>query len=206
MSSWWSKHVVGKVIRCGCRRPELMAARHHVLGLARGDVFELGCGDGINIPLLNAAAISSYTAIEPDPDLRQSAQMVLASSDLTGHICHGYGEDIPFADASFDTVLCTFTLCSVHTPKTVLSELRRILKPDGQLLYAEHGLAPDPAVQKWQRRIDPLSTRLLGNCHMSREISQSFINNGFETHCLGAEYANSLPSYAGWIEWGIAKP
>lgn len=204
-NSWWDRHVVSKVVRCGCRRPELMAIRDSVLPLVEGDVFELGCGDGINIALLDAGKVRSYSAVEPAPDLRASALEVAAQQPFPCDIRDACGEALPFADRQFDTVLVTFTLCSVAEPAKVLQELRRILKPDGSILYLEHGLAPDRGVQKWQRRIDPLSTRLLGNCHMSRPVTASFVAAGFETECLGSEYAPSLPRYAGWLEWGRAR-
>lgn len=86
-----------------------------------------------------------------------------------------------------------------------MQQRRCILRPDGTILFLEHGLAPDPTLQKWQRRIDPISTRLLGNCHMSREISGSFDKAGFQTERLGGEFAKDLPRYAGWIEWGWAR-
>jgi hypothetical protein len=91
-------------------------------------------------------------------------------------------------------------MCSVHDPRTVLDELGRILRPRGK-----YGLAPDPSVRRWQRRIDPLSTRLRGNCHMSREVSGTFEHPGFETRCLGADYVPGVPRYAGWVEWGTAR-
>jgi ubiquinone/menaquinone biosynthesis C-methylase UbiE len=86
------------------------------------------------------------------------------------------------------------------TPQTVLDELHRILRPGGSIVFLEHGLAPDPSVQRWQRRIDPLSTRLLGNCHMSREVSGTFEHAGFETRCMGSDYVPDVPRYAGWVE------
>lgn len=205
MDGWWDRVVATRVIRCGCRRPGMMAARQHVLPLARGDVFEVGCGDGINLPLLDKSRVRSFCGIDPSAELLESARAVAAVQELATELRQACGEEIPWPDASFDTVLTTFTLCSVNDPAAVMRELRRVLRPGGAILFLEHGLAPDPSVQKWQRRIDPVSKLLLGNCHMSREVSGSFRRAGFETECRGSHYIPELPRYAGWIEWGEAR-
>lgn len=205
MGGWWGRHVVTRVVRSGCRRPALMGARGELLALAHGDVFELGCGDGINIPLLDESRVSSYSAIDPSDELLLRAHDVAAERRVPVDIRWGVGENIPFPDASFDTVLTSYTLCSVEDPEAVLREIRRILRPSGVVLYLEHGLAPDLAVQRRQRHIDPISTRLLGNCHMSRPVSAAFQEAGFTTERMGAGYADGLPKYAGWLEWGVAR-
>ncbi|MCV7152692.1 methyltransferase domain-containing protein [Mycolicibacterium pyrenivorans] len=206
MDGWWGRHVVTRVVRDGCRRPALMSARDELLAHAHGAVFELGCGDGINIPLLDEPRITSYTAIDPSDELLLRARDVAAGHRIPADIRWGVGEDVPFPDASFDTVITSYALCSVRSPHEVLREMRRILRPDGVVLYLEHGLAPDRAVRRWQRRVDPISTRLLGNCHMSRSISDSFGHAGFTVERLGAAYADGLPRFAGWLEWGVARP
>jgi ubiquinone/menaquinone biosynthesis C-methylase UbiE len=112
---------------------------------------------------------------------------------------------MPFADARFDTVLVTFTLCSVHDPKQVLSEMRRVLKPGGKVLFLEHGRAPDADVQKWQRRIEPVWKRIGGNCHLTRPISGSYAQAGFQIAHVDKSYMPKTPRPFGWIEWGEAR-
>ena len=206
MDSWWGRHVVTRVVRSGCRRPGLMVPRRDVLALAEGDVFELGCGDGVNIPLLDDAQVRSYSAIDPSGELLDTARRIAAGATFATDIRRGRGESVPFPDAAFDTVLTAYTMCSVDDPARVLRELRRVLRPGGSILFIEHGLAPERAVQRWQRRLDPVSTRLLGNCHMSREVSGAFDRAGFDTERLGCEYVPDTPSFAGWVEWGVARP
>ena len=114
----------------------------------------------------------------------------------------GIGEAMPFDDASFDTLLVTFTLCSVDDQKQVLSEMRRVLRPGGKVLFLEHGSAPDAGVQKWQRRIEPIWKRIGGNCHLTRAVTGAYRDSGFKTRNVDKNYMPETPRPFGWIEWG----
>ncbi|MCR5877206.1 class I SAM-dependent methyltransferase [Phenylobacterium sp. J367] len=118
----------------------------------------------------------------------------------------GTAEALPFEDGSFDTVVCTFTLCSVCTPMAALAEARRVLKPGGRFLFCEHGLAPDPDVVKWQRRIEPVWKRIAGGCHLSRPVSKAIAAAGFRLEGVETMYLPKTPRWAGWNEWGAATP
>ena len=120
-------------------------------------------------------------------------------------IRQGVGEDIPFADGSFDTTVVTFTLCSVEDPAKVLGELRRILKPRGKLLFLEHGRAPDPGVARWQERVEPVWKPLAGGCHLTRPIGSSLRAAGFDVAPMGQDYLPKAPRIMGWMEWGVAR-
>jgi ubiquinone/menaquinone biosynthesis C-methylase UbiE len=117
----------------------------------------------------------------------------------------GIGEAMPFDDASFDTLLVTFTLCSVDDQEQVLSEMRRVLRPDGKVLFLEHGSAPDAGVQKWQRRIEPMWKRISGNCHLTRPITDAYKAAGFAVADVEKDYMPKTPRPFGWIEWGQAR-
>lgn len=208
---WWDKHVVPRVVRCGCGLAPLMEIRRAVVPLASGAVFELGCGGGHNQALYDPALVTSFAGIDPSAKLRayarEAAEAKRWETAISPDIRDGVGEDIPFDDASFDTVVCTFTLCSVQGHGQVLAELRRILRPGGRLLYAEHGLSPDAGMARWQRRVEPVWTRIFGNCHLSRPVSAAIADAGFATDVFAARYMNDAPSLAGWMEWGVAtKP
>lgn len=203
LGQWYDEHVVPRLIRCACSGPAIMALREKVVPLARGAVFELGCGGGINQQFYDPARITSYAGIDPSAkglDFARAAARKGWAHDIRG----GVGEAIPFADASFDSVVCTFTLCSVQDPAQTLRELRRVLKPGGSLLFAEHGAAPDPGVARWQQRIEPVWKRLAGGCHLTRPIASSIGQGGFQVAPLGARYAPRTPRFAGWMEWGEA--
>ncbi|WP_327194243.1 class I SAM-dependent methyltransferase [Novosphingobium album (ex Hu et al. 2023)] len=201
---WWDETVVPRIIRCGCGQPPIMEIRRDVVPLATGRVFELGCGGGINQQLLDPARIESYAGLDPSAKGLDYARAAAAEKGWQADIRQGVGEDIPFSDASFDTVVCTFTLCSVHDHGRTLSELRRVLRPGGTLYFAEHGRAPDARVARFQERIDPLWSKVFGNCHLSRPVASGIAAAGFATEPSGARYMAVGPRFAGWMEWGRA--
>jgi ubiquinone/menaquinone biosynthesis C-methylase UbiE len=205
LANWYDETILPKIIGLGCGTPEVTALRAQVVPLARGAVFELGCGGGYNQPLYDRAAVTSFAGIDPNGALLEAARGRAQANGWAAEIRQGVGEAIPFDDASFDTVVCTYTLCSVHKPKQVLSEMRRILKPGGTMLYLEHGKAPDAAPQKWQRRIEPVWKKLMGNCHLTREVGAAIAPTGFEIEPVGQEYFAGMPKWSGWMEWGVAR-
>lgn len=201
-ASWYDEHVVPRFIKCACSADAIMDLRRHVVPLARGDVFEIGCGGGINQALYDPAQIGSYAGLDPSAKGLDYARAEAAKKGWAADIRQGAGEALPFADESFDTVVCTFTLCSVADQAQTLKELRRVLRPGGRLLYAEHGRAPDPGVAKWQDRIDPIWSKLAGGCHITRPISAAVQAAGFAGEAAGKRYNKGMPRWAGWVEWG----
>lgn len=204
LASFWDAKVVPRIVRCGCSQAPIMAIRRQVVPLAEGRVLEVGCGGGLNQPLYDPARISAYAGIDPSPELLDFARAEAGRKGWSADIRQGVAEDLPFAEASFDTVVCTFTLCSVADHARSLAELRRVLRPGGRLLYAEHGRAPDPAVARWQDRLDPLWHRVFGNCHLGRPVGGAIDAAGFELHPLASGYQRPAPRFAGWMEWGVA--
>lgn len=204
LGDWWERTVVPRIVRCGCATESIMALRRDVVPLAQGRVFELGCGGGINQALYDSARVTSYAGLDPSPQLLAYARAEAAKWGRDAAIHLGVGEAVPYPDASFDTVVCTFTLCSVTDHAQTLRELRRVLKPGGALLYAEHGRSPDAKVARVQERIDPLWRRLFGNCHVSRPVGEAIERSGFATRPIGRAYTQGGLRFAGWMEWGVA--
>lgn len=202
--TWYDEHVVPRFIQCACSSPAIMALREKVVPQASGAVFEIGCGGGINQQLYDSARITSYAGLDPSGKGLDFARAEATKKGWQADIRQGFGESIPFEDARFDTVVCTFTLCSVGSQAETLRELRRILKPGGQLLFAEHGRAPDASVQKWQDRIEPVWKKLAGGCHLTRPVTAAVTAGGFKVHDGGRRYAPKTPKFAGWMEWGRA--
>lgn len=193
-----------RLITCACSQGQVMKRRSAVVPLARGDVFELGCGGGINQQFYDRSAIASFSGIDPHDGLLNAAREQDWARAIGADLRRGVGENIPFDDGSFDSVVCTFTLCSVDDPVQVLSECRRILRPGGQALFLEHGRAPDAGVARWQDRIEPIWKPLAGGCHLTRPISSAIRDAGFAVEPIGQGYTPKAPQFAGWMEWGVA--
>lgn len=204
LRNWYEANIMPRLITCACSQGQVMKRRAAVVPLARGDVFELGCGGGINHAFYDRGAISSYAGIDPHEGLLDATRAAAREKGWAADLRQGRGEAIPFADASFDCVVCTFTLCSVDDPTQVMREMRRILRPGGMTLFLEHGRAPDAGVRGWQERIEPVWKRLAGGCHLTRPIAGALEQVGFAVERLGEGYTPKAPRFAGWMEWGVA--
>jgi ubiquinone/menaquinone biosynthesis C-methylase UbiE len=204
-AGWWDRVVVPKLISCACAQPQIMKARSRIVPQAEGDVLELGCGGGINMEFYDPARIRTFSGLDPSPALLDKSCAAAQAKGMSADIRGGVGEAMPFADASFDTLLVTFTLCSVDDQRQVLSEMRRVLRPGGKALFLEHGSAPDAGVQTWQRRIEPLWKRIGGGCHLTRPVATAYERSGFAITTVEKSYMPKTPRPFGWIEWGEAR-
>lgn len=205
LQNWYDRHVMPRLVTCACSQGQVMKRRSKVVPFASGDVFEIGCGGGLNQQFYDPAQITSYSGIDPHGGLLEGTRARAREKGWAVDIREGRGEAIPFAAGSFDTVVCTFTLCSVDDPALVMAEMRRVMKPGGRLLFLEHGRAPDPDVAKWQDRIEPVWKKLAGGCHLTRPIGSALRGAGFDVEPLGRGYMPKSPRIAAWTEWGIAR-
>lgn len=205
MSSFYERHILPHAIGCACGTRLIQRQRTKIVPRATGAVLELGIGGGLNFPYYDSARVTSVTGIDPSEPLRRRAAGAPRDAGLAVNILPGDAEDLPFGDDSFDTIVCTFTLCSVRSPSQVLREARRVLRRGGQFLFSEHGLAPDPSVQRWQRRLEPLWTRLAGGCHLTRPVAASVVAAGFRMVDVQTMYLPKTPRIVGWLEWGCAQ-
>ncbi len=205
MASWWERHGVPRLIKCACSQGQIMKVRSKVVPNASGDVLELGCGGGINMEFYAPARITSFTGLDPSPELLEMSRAAAQARGMAADIQGGVGEAMPFESGRFDTVVTTFTLCSVADQAAVLAEIRRVLKPGGTALFLEHGAAPDAEVAKWQRRIEPVWKRIGGNCHLTRPISDAYEAAGFAVDRQAAAYIPKTPRPFGWYEYGAAR-
>lgn len=206
MSSWWERHGVPRLIKCACSQGQIMKVRSQIVPHASGDVLELGCGGGINMEFYDPARVKTFTGLDPSPELLAMSRAAAAARGMGADIVGGVGEAMPFDDARFDTVVTTFTLCSVADQAAVLREIRRVLKPGGTALFLEHGAAPDAGVATWQRRIEPVWKRIGGNCHLTRPIGDAYEKAGFAVDRQAAAYIPKTPRPFGWYEYGAARP
>lgn len=166
---------------------ELTQIRKRLIPFARGRVLEVGCGSGLNIPYYGQD-VRELWAIDPNPVLMSMAYRRAKGAPFSIEFLDCTAEKMPMDDRSFDTAVMTWTLCSVSDPETVLRELRRILKPNGTLLFAEHGTAPDAAVRFWQDRFTPFWVRIAGGCHLNRRPDDLMRATGFRIGHIEKSY------------------
>ena len=205
MASFYERHLLPRLIGCACGARPIQRQRAKVVPGASGRVLELGIGGGLNLAFYDPAKVASVIGVDPSDALRARARAAPRPAGLEVEILEGQAESLPFEAASFDTVVCTFTLCSVGSPANALAEARRVLKPDGRFLFSEHGLAPDLAVQRWQRRLEPLWKRLAGGCHLTRPVAGTIEQAGFAIESVESMYLPGAPRTMGWSEWGCAR-
>lgn len=206
MASLYDRFILPRLLKAACSASPMMRQRGKVVPKAAGRVLELGIGLGLNLSFYDPDKVSSLTGVDPAPELRAAALAAPRDPRLIVDVQDGTAEALPFEDASFDTVVCTFTLCSVHTPAAALAEARRVLKPNGRLLFCEHGLAPDGDIAKWQHRIEPVWKAIAGGCHLTRPVGGAIAAAGFTLEQVDSMYVPKTPKIAAWNEWGVAAP
>ena len=204
MASLYDRFILPHFLACACASSPIMRQRAKIVPKATGRVLELGIGLGLNLSFYDPEKVTRVTGVDPSPELRAKTLDAPRDPRLVVDVQDGTAEALPFEDKSFDTVVCTFTLCSVHTPAAALAEARRVLTPTGRLLYCEHGLAPDGDIAKWQRRIEPVWKAIAGGCHLTRPIGSAIAAAGFKLDWTETMYLPGSPRIAGWNEWGAA--
>ena len=186
------------------RNRRLLPYRERVLSAAEGRVLEIGIGSGLNLPFY-PARVSEIVGLEPVPRLAAMARRASGHSSFPVVFIEGSAEAIPLDDSSVDTVVTTWTLCSVPEVERALGEMRRVLKPGGRLLFAEHGQAPEASVRKWQDRLTPAWKYISGGCHLNRPIGALIENAGFDIEVLETGYMQG-PRPMAFIYEGRARP
>ena len=167
---WYDRHILPWLIDFGCGLPMVQARRRALVPQARGKVLEIGMGTGRNLPFYDRSRITQLVGVDPALQMHSLAQRRSAQAGLDVELVGLTAERLPLPDESFDTVVCTYTLCSIAHPVAALREVWRVLKPGGQFLFCEHGRAPDASVARWQTRIQPLWTPMMGGCHLDRDV------------------------------------
>ena len=204
--SWYERRVLPTALDWACGLPMIRRQRELVVPLAHGHVLEVGIGTGLNMRHYDQRRVTHITGLDPALELHPLAQRRIDEAGLSVTLLGLSAESIPLPDASIDTVLITYTLCSIQDPVAALREMHRVLVPGGQLLYCEHGHAPDASVQQWQSRLQPLWGKIAGGCHLGRDIESLLLNAHFSLPDLSTGY---LPGPRPWTYhyWGTAlKP
>lgn len=202
---FYENRVLPRLIEAGCSTGPILKQREKVVPEARGRVLEVGMGPAINLPFYDPDKVEMVWGLEPSEGMREKAAPRLSSVPFPVEWLGLPGEEIPLDDDSADTVLLTFTLCTIPDFAKALAQMRRVLKPGGQLLFAEHGAASDPGLRKWQDRWDPIWTRFTGGCHVNREIPRLIQEAGFKIDSVDTMYLPGSVKIAAFQYWGAAS-
>ena len=199
----YGKYVLPRVVHLACSARPNMRQREKLVPLASGRVLEVGMGSGLNLPFYDARRVTKVWGLEPSPEMSKMASAAVEAVAFDVEFVSAGGEQIPLDSESFNTVLMTFTLCTIPDAERALREIARVLKRGGQLLFCEHGAAPDAGVRRWQNRINPLWRRLAGGCHLNRDIPGLIRRGGFEITRMDTMY---IPGWrpASFNYWGAA--
>jgi SAM-dependent methyltransferase len=203
--SWYDRYVLPCVLDTACGMKIVGEQRAKVVGLARGVVLEPGIGGGLNLPFYRASAVSKVIGVDPSIELGNVARRRSTSVPFPVELRSQSAELDAVAPESVDTVVFTYTLCTVPDPARVLAAAHRALKPDGILLFCEHARAPDESVRAWQRRIEPVWKLFAGGCHITRDAAQNLRDAAFAIDSLEQHYVEQAPRFAGFHQIGQAS-
>jgi ubiquinone/menaquinone biosynthesis C-methylase UbiE len=202
--SWYDDRVLPTMTNLACATKPMRKQRGKLVPLAFGDILEIGFGSGLNLPFYNRDQVKTLRGLEPSAGMLRLAKKRIGDSGINVELIELPGEEIPLASDSIDTVLVTYTLCTIPDVLNALDGMRRVLKPGGQLLYCEHGKAPDSRIQQWQDRLNPAWKRFAGGCNMNRDIPELLNQAGFSIVDDNRMYIPGLRALS-YNYWGSAK-
>ena len=198
---FYDKYILPCCLDRACAIAPVSKQREKVVPFASGVVLEIGIGSGLNIPFYNPDKVSKLIGVDPDEYIWKRSAKRRAASPLEIERIGLSGEDIPLQDNMADSVVVTYSLCTIPDPIKALGEMKRILKPGGKILFTEHGKAPDAKVHRWQNRIDPIWGKVAGGCHTGRDIPTLFRQAGLEFESLEQGYIPG-PKVLSYNYWG----
>ena len=204
--SLYNKYILPRILNCACSSKPMVYQRQKVVPLAEGDILEVGIGSGLNLPFYDKSKVNKIWGLDPSKELNRMASKVAAEENLEIDFLISGAEHIPLPDDHVDTILITYTMCTIPEVEQANEEMKRVLKPGGKMIFCEHGKAPDPNIHKWQNRINPLWKKIAGGCNLNRDIPALIETSGFKLENLETMYLPSTPKIAGYNYWGYAKP
>lgn len=202
---FYSKHILPRCLDKACGIGPITKQREKVVPLAEGVVLEIGIGSGQNLPHYNPHKVSKIIGVDPDEHIWKRSEARRAASPIDIERIGLSGEDIPLEKNIADSVVVTYSLCTIPDPLKALQEMARILKPGGKIYFSEHGKAPDDKVHKWQNRIDSFWKKMAGGCHSGRDIPSLFSQADLKFDDLQQMYIPG-PKVLSYNYWGVAKP
>jgi len=202
--SIYEEKVLPRLIALACSTKPTRKQREKIVPRAAGDVLEIGFGNGANLSHYDADKVRRIWGLEPSAGMRRLAAENIEASGLDVELIDLPGEEIPLDNNSVDTVVITYTLCSIPDVPAALAGVRRVLKPGGVLLFCEHGKAPDHGVYKWQKRLNPGWKRFAGGCNIDRDIPALLLGSGFEIEEDNRMYIPGVRVLS-YNYWGVAR-
>ena len=204
--AFYRNHVYPKVVSALGNPPPIQKIRERIIPLAHGTVLELGVGPGVNFPHYDGTRVDKIFALEPNPGMVQRAEKLSRQTKLDVEFLDLPGERIPLPANSVDTVVSTFTLCTIPGVVDAIQGVGRILKPGGKFIFFEHGLSPDDGVRSWQKRLEPLFQLAFEGCHVTRDIPSLISEGGFKVEEIETGYIAPFPKCGSYCFWGVASP
>ena len=200
----YEKYVLPKLLDCCCSTKPINYQRSKVVPNASGNVLEIGIGSGLNLPFYEKSKINNLYGIDPSIELCDMAKKTASDNEIDVNLLINGAEEIELPKDSIDTVVMTYTLCTIPNPTDALKEIKRVMKVDAKMLFCEHGTAPDKNIIKWQNRINPIWGKLFGGCNINRDIPNILKESGFKINTLDQMYLPSTPKIVGYNYWGEA--
>jgi len=201
--SLYAKYILPRLINLAMRNKVAMAERRKFVPLASGTVLEVGVGSGINIPLYGRD-VETLLAVDPSLEIWRLALRRVSRAPFPVEFLQCSAEQIPLEDTTVDTVVTTWTLCTIPDPLRALREMQRVLKPEGQVIFVEHGRAPDARVLAWQNRLNPLWNRIGGGCNLNRKIDDLILEAGLRITRMETGYVRG-PKPLTYLYRGLAR-
>jgi len=203
MTNFYNKNVLPKVVNWACKSKPTNHQRAKIIPLATDKVLEIGIGSGLNLPYYNNN-VDSLTGIDPSIEIWELNKNKVEQLNFDFDFVKAFAEKLPFHDKTFNNVVITYSLCTIIDTQAALGEIKRVLKPNGKLLFCEHGLAPDDHIAYWQNKINPFWKKIGGGCHLNKNIPQLITDNGFKITQLDTMY---IPGWkpANFNYWGVAE-
>lgn len=201
----YARHIGPRIVSCLCSMEDIADERSKVVPHASGVVLEIGIGPGLNLPLYDASRVERVIGVDPGADFLKLGKTAHASSPVPLQVIQAPAEALPLAAGMIDTAVITYTLCSVDDPKQVLSEVRRVLKLNGRVLFLEHGLAHDAKLARWQNRLNPLWSKLAVGCNLNRPVQRMLEGGGLRLPEVEHYYLENAPRAVGYLCRGVAE-
>ncbi len=203
MANLYEKHILPRLIDAACSQPPMTELRSRYVSQATGKVLEIGIGSGLNLRHYGAD-VESITGVDPAAELTEKAKQRASEISAPVEVLGISGESLDLDNNAFDSIVCTWTLCSIPNPYRAVDEMRRVLKPGGKLIFVEHGRSDEAHIAKWQRRIEPLWKVIGGGCHLTRRADELLADGGFNITQQETGYQPG-PKVAAFMLHGMAE-